>query len=511
LHSLLSLKNIQKEFPGCVANKSVNLSIEVGKIHALLGENGAGKSTLVKIIYGILMPDKGHIEWNGQRTYIRSPIVARKLGIAMVFQHFSLFDALTVVENIALGIPFGLSLSKLAQKINDISELYGLTIDPHQEVHSLSVGERQRVEIIRCLLQKPKLLIMDEPTSVLTPQEAHKLFKILKRLSVEGCAILYISHRLREIRALCDKATILRQGKVVNECDPSKESARTLAEMMMGSQLTVPKRQDKIKSDHVKFSVKNLSSYSKKSSFGINLQNISFDLRIGEIFGIAGLAGNGQLELMKMLSGEVFCDDPETIKLSGQPIGRLSLSERRQKGLFFIPEERLGHSAVADMPLWENGLLSAMRSQKLLNWGFLNFKKSIEFAECIVSRFNVKVVGVGYNASGLSGGNLQKFIVGREIQQKPNVLIAVQPTWGVDAGSAAAIHKEILSLAEAGSTVLIISQDLDELFLIADRITVISEGRISRAIEVVDASVEEIGLLMGGSNNEEDVEEELIL
>ena len=236
-------------------------------------------------------------------------------------------------------------------------------------------------------MQKPKLLIMDEPTSVLTPQEADKLFEILRSLSAEGCAILYISHRLQEIRTLCDKATILRQGKVVNNCDPSKESARTLAEMMMGSQLIAPKRQKKIKSDYIKFSVRDLSSYSRKSSFGVNLKNISFELRVGEIFGIAGLAGNGQLELMERLSGEVLCDNPETIKLRGEPIGKLNLSKRRKKGLFFIPEERLGHSAVADMSLWENGLLSAMHSQRLLNRGFLNFKKSIEFAKRIIFRF----------------------------------------------------------------------------------------------------------------------------
>ncbi len=499
MQPLLSLRNLRKEFPGCLANDDVDLDVLPGEIHALLGENGAGKSTLVKMIYGVLKPDNGEMIWNGRTVGIGTPSAARSLGIGMVFQHFSLFEALTVSENIALGIPKELAGSGLDERIIEVSISYGLPLDPHREVHSLSVGERQRIEIVRCLLQKPKLLIMDEPTSVLTPQEADKLFETLTRLSSEGVAILYISHRLEEIRKLCHKATILRLGKVVADCDPSEETARSLAELMMGSNLTLPEKGAAKKPGPVRFKVSNLSALPD-DQFGVPLKDISFDIRAGEILGVGGLAGNGQTELMDMLSGERLADDHGAIVMEVVPVGTLGPRERRDLGLGFVPEERLGHGAVPDMTLWENGFLSAMSRQNLMQNGFIKIDKSIDFAKAVVKRFNVKTVGVDHNATSLSGGNLQKFIVGREIEQNPRVLVVLQPTWGVDAGSAAAIHQELMDLAAKGTAVLVISQDLDELFAVSDRISVICEGRLSLSTPASETTVEQIGLLMGGSD-----------
>lgn len=494
---LLSLRNIRKEFPGCLANDDVDLDVLPGEIHALLGENGAGKSTLVKMIYGVLKPDAGEMQWDGNPVEVASPSAARSLGVGMVFQHFSLFEALTVAENIALGIPPELAGPGLEERIIEVSQSYGLPLDPHRGVHSLSVGERQRIEIVRCLLQNPKLLIMDEPTSVLTPQEADKLFETLERLSSEGVAILYISHRLEEIRKLCHKATILRLGKVVNDCDPAQETARSLAEMMMGSDLTSAVKTEDKKIGAVRFRVKNLST-SPEDPFAVSLKNVSFELKNGEVFGVAGLAGNGQAELMDVLSGEELADHPEVIVMEGQFAGLMGPEERRDLGLGFVPEERLGHGAVPDMTLWENGFLTAGRGQDLMNNGFIKAPKAKNFATAIVDRFNVKTAGIDHNASSLSGGNLQKFIVGREINQNPKVLIVLQPTWGVDAGSAAFIHQALMDLAAQGTAVLVISQDLDELFAVSDRIAVMSEGRLSESRPASETTVEQIGLLMGG-------------
>ena len=300
----LVLADITKRFPGCLANDAVDLKVIPGEIHALLGENGAGKSTLVKIIYGVLAADSGAIVWEGQPASIKDPNAARKLGIGMVFQHFSLFEALTVLENIALGLPHERDLASLAARVNEVAIAYGLPIDLDRDVHDLSVGERQRIEILRCLLQNPKLLIMDEPTSVLTPQEAEKLFETLRRLASEGCSILYISHKLDEIRTLCDRATVLRQGKVVATCDPREETAASLAAMMIGAELARPRPRAEREPGEIRLQVENLSRNAAEP-FAVDLDSIGFSLRAGEILGIAGVAGNGQIELEEALSGEV--------------------------------------------------------------------------------------------------------------------------------------------------------------------------------------------------------------
>jgi simple sugar transport system ATP-binding protein len=497
---LLQLSAIAKAYPGCLANDHVDLVVDAGEIHALLGENGAGKSTLVKIIYGVLQPDAGEIRWQGGPKTMASPSQARRLGIGMVFQHFSLFEALTVAENIALGLEDRDARKDLARRIADISRDYGLPLDPDRVVHDLSVGERQRIEIVRCLLQRPKLLIMDEPTSVLTPQEAGRLFDTLRRLAAEGCAVLYISHKLEEIRALCQRATVMRQGKVVARLDPRQVTARQLAELMIGTALKPPAgaRQQALDAP-VRFAVHHLSLQSDQT-FGIDLRDIGFEVRGGEILGIAGIAGNGQTELMEALSGELTSDRPASIAIDAVPAGRLGPRGRRRLGACFLPEERNGHGAVAAMSLAENGFLSAFIRRALARLGWIDADRSAAFAAEVIDRFDVRTTGPDAEASSLSGGNLQKFVVGREVLQAPKVLVVSQPTWGVDAGAAAAIHQSILDLAAAGAAVVVISQDLDEIFALCHRIAVISNGRLSPPKPIGEATVEEIGLLMGGAH-----------
>lgn len=494
----LQLRRIDKRFPGCHANKAVSLTLQPGEIHALLGENGAGKSTLVKIVYGVQQADSGEILWDGQPVHIGSPAQARALGIGMVFQHFSLFESLTVTENIALGINAKEPLEELATRIAEISQRYGLPLDPQRHVHDLSVGERQRVEITRCLLQNPRLLIMDEPTSVLTPQEAETLFETLRRLRDEGCTILYISHKLEEIRALCSQATVLRAGEVVGSCDPRENSARALAQMMIGTELkTARSSVSGTRRGEARLQVTNLS-LGALQPFGVDLKDISISVHAGEIVGIAGVAGNGQNELMAALSGEHRCADHDAIHINGQAVGRLGPKRRRDLGMGFVPEERLGRGAVPDLSLADNALLSGYGRQALVNRGLISFRKVNAYADRIINAFNVRTHGRRAEARSLSGGNLQKFIIGREILQKPKLLICAQPTWGVDAGAAAQIHQALLDLRDQGAAVLVVSQDLDELFTIADRIAVMCHGRLSSLRSARDTTVEQVGLLMGG-------------
>jgi ABC-type uncharacterized transport system ATPase subunit len=497
--SLLALRKITKQFPGCLANDAVDLDIRAGEIHALLGENGAGKSTLVKIIYGVLQPDAGDILVAGKMHEIASPAAARDLGIGMVFQHFSLFEALTVADNIALGLNDPAQRRDLKARIIAISQAYGLPLDPDRVVHDLSVGERQRIEIVRCLLQQPRLLIMDEPTSVLTPQEAERLFETLRRLASEGCAILYISHKLDEIRTLCERATILRQGRVVATCDPRVTSAHDLAELMIGTELAAPSHARKPDPQaRIRFAVRDLSATSDQQ-FGVDLAHIGFEVRAGEILGIGGIAGNGQSELMAALSGEILAPSANAIEIDGVAVGRIGPDGRRGRGACFVPEERNGHGAVRDMTLAENALLSAYRRRQLARLGIIDRLRTFLFASEVVKDFDVRTSGPRAEARSLSGGNLQKFIIGREILQQPGILIVAQPTWGVDAGAAVAIHQALIDLAESGAAIVIISQDLDELMMLCDRIAVMAQGRLSPTKPVGAVSVAEIGLLMGGA------------
>lgn len=493
---LVEMLSISKAYPGCLANDAVDIKIHAGRVHALLGENGAGKSTLVKILYGLLEQDSGNIQWQGKVVDIASPAVARELGIAMVFQHFSLFESLSVLENIALGMDADAD-SVLKDKIIEVSGRYGLPLDPGRSVYSLSVGERQRIEIVRCLLQEPKLLIMDEPTSVLTPLEVSELFETLSRLAKEGMAILYISHKLEEIRQLCHEATILRGGRKVASADPRVESAQSLAALMMGSNIPAAKVRGHIAPGKTLLELAHLDHIAKDQN-GISLQAISLSVRAGEIVGIAGVAGNGQDELMQVIAGEVLLQRVDSLLLHDKQVGHDGAGERRRRGLCCVPEERLGHAAVPSLSLVENVFLTAHHRKALRPGGLVSYGRSRKFAEEIIERFNVQCNGPMALAGSLSGGNLQKFIVGREILQAPDVLVVSQPTWGVDAGAASAIHEALRTLAAEGAAVLLISQDLDELMQITDRIGALCAGRLSDLYRTADVNVQQVGLLMGG-------------
>ncbi len=495
----LELRDITKSYPSVVANQHVSLRVMPGEIHAVLGENGAGKSTLMKIIYGVAKADQGEIFWNGKPVTISNPAGARRLGIGMVFQHFSLFETLTVAENIALAVDGPFDLGALAKRIGAVSERYGLPLNPGRLVHSLSVGERQRVEIVRCLLQDPELLIMDEPTSVLAPRAVQGLFETLRRLSEDGCSVLYISHKLEELRTLCHKATVMRNGRVVGTADPARETAAGLARLMVGGELPVCERSATVAGGEARLIIDGLSRRAD-DPFGTDLEDINLRVHSGEIVGIAGISGNGQQELLAALSGErpLERDRCAQIRIDGRQAGHLGTSERRDLRLTYVPEDRLGRGAVASMPLSDNCLLTAHRAG-MVRYGLVLSHRVRAFAERCVRDFDVRCSGVDAEARSLSGGNLQKFIVGREILQTPRVLIAAQPTWGVDVGAAVAIRQALIDLRNDGVAILLISEDLEELFEISDRVAVIAGGRLSPGKATADTDMEEVGLLMGST------------
>jgi general nucleoside transport system ATP-binding protein len=489
---------LSKAYPGVRACDDVSLRVAAGEIHALLGENGAGKSTLVKMIYGLVQPDAGEMTVDGVVHRPTSPAMARRAGVGMVFQHFSLFDALTVTDNIALGLAEWVPRPLLEQRIVTTASAYGLDVSPHRRAGTLSAGERQRVEIIRCLLQSPQMIILDEPTSVLTNQEADRLFQTLRVLAGEGRSILYISHKLDEIRALCSRATILRAGRVVGDTDPRTETAKSLAELMLGGAFTSVSRAS-TEAAGIRLRVQGLS-LAADTPFGVSLEDISFDVKPGEIVGIAGVAGNGQRELMAALIGERLVSPRHSIQTDDQDAGHLGPIQRRDLGMAFVPEERLGHGAAPHLSLLENTLLSARKHEALAPRGIIDRTRAEVFADRIINAFGVKTTGAIALASSLSGGNLQKFLVGREILQRPKVLIAAQPTWGVDAGAASVIHRQLLALAAGGAAIVLISQDLDELLRLSDRVAVLAGGRLSKARPVASLTSEAIGLEMGGAS-----------
>ena len=500
---LLEVRGLTKIFGQLKACDNIDLTIGRGEIHALLGENGAGKSTFVKMLFGSLEPASGEIFWNGEAVTIRNPAYARKLGIGMVFQHFSLFEALTAAENILLSLDDSTSITDLAGKAQEISRAYGLPLDPYALVGDLSVGERQRIEIIRCLLQEPQLIILDEPTSVLTPQEADKLFETLERLRDEGKSILYISHRLEEVKRLCDSATVLRHGKVVGHCDPRQETAASLARMMVGSEVVTAARPAASAGDQTELLIIDGLSRKPASPFAIPLRDIHLRVKAGEVLGIAGVAGNGQGEFFEAVSGEVLQDSADVIRIRDTAVGRRDITGRRLLGAAFVPEERLGHGAAPRMKLSENLLLSRFRTDAKTFLGRLGVVRTDTIAAAskrIIAEMDVRKSAEDPEAASLSGGNLQKFIIGRELDRKPSVMVVNQPTWGVDAGAAARIRQSLIDLARAGSAVLVISQDLDELFEVSDAIAVMHDGRLSDPVPVAEATLENIGLLMGGAD-----------
>ena len=493
---LVQLKRISKRYGDLLANDGIDLAIGPGEVHALLGENGAGKSTLVKILYGVIEPSAGEILWEGNPVSISSPVEARALGIGMVFQHFSLFDELTVAENIAVALSGEWNLSMVRNRLSEISRTYGLALDADRAVWTLSAGERQRIEIVRCLLQNPRLLILDEPTSVLTPQEAEHLFGTLDKLSAEGCALLYISHKLEEVRRLCRSATVLRAGRVVATLDPRERSAREIAALMVGNEVGEVRNAsphapqgEVLRVDHL--------SMPPAGLHGQALADIDLVARAGEVVGIAGIAGNGQSEFFAALSGERLATRADAIVMAGKPCGLLDIDARRRLGAAFVPEERLGHAAAPTHRLSENTLISHAAAE-VSRAGFILLGAARRLAHSIIKSFDVRAPEGDPPARKLSGGNLQKFVIGREIIRRPRLIIVDQPTWGVDAGAARLIRQSLVDLAREGSAVVVVSQDLDELFEVADRMAVIHHGRLSPLRPIGEWTKEAVGLEMLG-------------
>ncbi len=493
---LLQLSGVSKRYGGVQANAGIDLSVDAGSIHAILGENGAGKSTLMKLIYGVERPDEGQVLWQGQAVTLSSPSDARRLGIGMVFQHFSLFETLSVVQNMALIVPG--SKGELATRIRDLGAAFGLSVDPQAMVHALSVGERQRVEIIRCLLLNPALLILDEPTSVLPPQSVALLFDTLRALRAKGMAILFISHKLEEIRELCDTATILRQGRVMARLDPRQGTAHDLATLMIGRPMPPPVHPTPHGLGEERLALSNLN-FANDDPFGVSLKDVSLAVRGGEILGIAGISGNGQQELAALISGEIdLKSNAKAVTFMGQPVGDLGAAARRHRGLAFVPEDRLGRGAVPDMSLADNALLTA-HGRGLVKIGFINRKLERAFTADCIARFDVRTSGPQAEAGSLSGGTLQKFIMGREMMLDPKVLLVAQPTWGVDIGAAADIRQRLVAMRNAGAAIVVISEEIDELFEICDRLQVLHKGHLSPSVDVAATSVEQIGTYMIGA------------
>jgi simple sugar transport system ATP-binding protein len=497
---LLRAIGITKRYGTFPANDGIDLELFPAEIHALLGENGAGKSTLVKIMYGLIQPSEGELRWMNEKIVLAGPSEARTLGIGMVFQHFSLFENLTVAENVALGLPPTEKFSAISERLRETARVYGLPLEPKREVWRLSVGERQRIEIVRALMQNPRLLILDEPTAVLTPQEADQLFVVLGRLKSEGRAILYISHKLDEVKRLCDTATILRAGKKVATCNPRRETAGSLARMMVGTEIGEVRAASNRGTSVPRLVIHNLS-LAPDDPHGTHLRDVALEVRGGEIVGVAGVAGNGQDELFAALSGERASANDGTIVIDGKAAGLRGVTERRRMGAAFVPEERLGHGTAPRMKLSENALLTGHAASGMVRrGGFIDKPATLAIVDRTTESFDVRKAKRDPEAASLSGGNLQKFMVGREILRNPGVLVVSQPTWGVDAGAAATIRQALLDLAARGAAVLVVSQDLDELFEIADRIAVMFHGRMSAPLPAAEVTRERLGLLMGGAD-----------
>ena len=491
--ALLSLRGISKSYGQVHANQGVDLDVAPHSIHAILGENGAGKSTLMKLIYGVERPDAGDIIWQGKPLHLASPAEARRQGIGMVFQHFSVFETLTVIENISLVVPG--RKSELIERMKLLGEDFGLEVDPFAHVHSLSVGQRQRVEVIRCLMTSPNLLILDEPTSVLPPQSIENLFDTLRKLRDRGVSVLFISHKLEEIRSVCDRATILRDGRVTGNVVPRDHDAHELARMMIGRDMPHASPPLEMPNGEKRLELIGLT-WTSDDPFAMPLSNVNLILRAGQIAGIAGVSGNGQGELSVLLSGETTLPEAQAqqMNMMGIPVGHLNAAERRRLGFAFVPEDRIGRGAVPEMSLTRNGVLTA-HSLGLLSRGLVDMRAAENFTERCINAFAVRTSGPGAEAGSLSGGNLQKFIVGREIMLSPKLLLLAQPTWGVDVGAAAAIRQRLMALRNEGMAIIVISEEIEELFELADFIQVLRGGSLSEPLVTAQTRPEDIGPL----------------
>ena len=496
MNTNLKISNVTKIYPGCVANDNVSLEFNSGKIYALLGENGAGKSTLVKILSGVIIPDEGKIYLNENNLKLNSPLDAKKNDIGMVFQHFNLFETLSVFEN--LIIDSDEQRESLREKIDTIMKKYNFSIDLDIPVLNLSAGQKQKVEIIRCLIRSPKVLIMDEPTSVLTEQETSELFLSLKKFSEEGILIIYITHKLKEVMQLCDEVAVMRRGKLVSVSEIKNENIESLANKMVGQNLkTIKKKKAKTSSDQL-IKITNLN-FTSEDPFETNLMDINFSVNRGECLGIAGISGNGQSELFQVLSGEII-SEKNSIEFNNNYIGDLNPQERREYLMAFSPEDRLEQAAIPQMKIFENVALNNFKSSNFFNNGLINENKIKEHSKKIILDFNVNTDNIELKSQFLSGGNLQKLIIGRELITSPDLLICFNPTWGLDVGAINYIHETLIKINEQNKSIILISTDTDELLKLSDKISVIHKGKLSKIMNAEEVTSEKLGILMGGAN-----------
>ncbi len=498
----MQMVGIVKRFPGVLANNHVNFSIKAGEIHALLGENGAGKSTLVRQLYGLYRPDEGKILINGQEQHFNSPMDAIEAGIGMIHQHFMLVPSLTVTENVALGLKssrgFVLDLDKVEKRIRDLSKQYGLKVDPNACVWQLAVGEQQRVEIIKALYRGAQLLILDEPTAVLTPQEVDELFKTFIQMAHDGHALIFISHKLHEVLAISQQVTVLRDGSVVGTCTTAESTRAGLAKMMVGRPVILQYDRQPAKLGDVCLEIQDLVARSDRG--GDSLNGVSLQVRSGEILGLAGVSGNGQRELAECLAG-LRPVQKGKIYLNGKDITRSSPDQRIRAGQSYIPEERMREGAIKDFSVADNFVLQDHGKPPYSRGIFLDFKAIHTQTQKSIEAYNVKTPSLETPLKNLSGGNIQKLILARELSRRPKVLIASQPTRGVDIGASEYIHQRLLEQRLTGTATLLISEDLDEIRALSDRIAVIYEGRIIGVVSTEEASLEQLGLMMAGVGN----------
>ena len=501
---MVEMRGITKRFPGVLANDNVDFDVLAGEVHTLLGENGAGKSTLMKILYGLYQADEGEILLNGAPAVIDNPTTAISHNIGMIHQHFMLVETLTVAENVALGLPSSrgalTDLEVVSDRIIELGRQYGLVIDPSAVVWQLAVGQKQRVEIIKALYRDARLLILDEPTAVLTPQEVDQLFDTLRQLTADGRGLIFISHKLHEVLALSDRITVLRQGRVTGHATPREATRSSLAEMMVGREVKLAPDKPDVHVGGQALVIRDLEVYGDRGIVAV--EGFDLEVRAGEILGIAGVSGNGQRELAEAIAG-LRPVTRGTIQIGGSDVTNRQPIEVRDVGLAYVPEGRMKDGSIADFTVAENILLIDHRDARFLNRGLFDFGAIREHCQGLVDDFAVKTPTLETPVRSLSGGNIQKLILARELGGTPTVLLASQPTRGVDIGAAEYIHERLVAQREQGTAILVISEDLDEVFGLSDRIAVMYEGRVMGMVDPATASREEVGLMMAGVRPED--------
>jgi general nucleoside transport system ATP-binding protein len=504
---VIEMLNIRKEFPGIVANDNISLSLRKGEIHALLGENGAGKSTLMGVLFGMYQPEKGVIKVDGKEVRITNPNVANRLGIGMVHQHFKLVDNFTVTENIILGSEpvkgMVLDIDSAAKKIAELSKHYGLNVDPHAKIEDISVGMQQRVEIMKMLYREAEVLIFDEPTAVLTPVEIKELMKIMKNLINEGKSIIIITHKLKEIKAVADRCTVIRRGKSIGTVNVAEASEASLAEMMVGRHVSFKVDKKESTPSDVVLKIDGVSVKNNRKVLGV--KDVSLEVKKGEILGVAGVDGNGQSELVEAITG-LRKVEAGRIFLNGEEITNLPIKSRIQKGLGHIPEDRQKRGLVLDYTMESNMVLEVYNKQPFSKYGLLNMPAIRKYAKNILQNFDVRSgEGAASIARTLSGGNQQKAIIGRELELDPDLLIAVQPTRGLDVGSIEYIHRRLIEHRDKGKAVLLVSLELDEVLQLSDRIAIVNNGELVGEVKASETNENEVGLMMAGVGKERNV------